>query len=140
MNLRTNAQTAPPSTMAQSLTRLMVIIAFGSFGTIVVHASAKAWSGSFVSTGFLPVCLATIATVAFYYALKRTVPFIDASAQARILSALERFAATGEGDVRPLRGEFAGSYRLRVGKWRVFVLLEGTEIIAYQVDNRGEAY
>ena len=47
---------------------------------------------------------------------------------------------TGEGDVRPLRGEFAGSYRLRVGKWRVFVLLEGTEIFAYQIDNRGEAY
>jgi hypothetical protein len=36
--------------------------------------------------------------------------------------------------------KFAGSYRLRVGKWRVFVLLEGAEIIAYQIDNRGEAY
>ena len=29
------------------------------------------------------VCLATIATVAFYYALKKLVPFIDASAQAQ---------------------------------------------------------
>jgi len=86
VNLRTNAQTAPPSAMAQSLIRLMVIIAFGSFGTIAVHSLAKAWSGSFVSTGFLPVCLATIATVAFYYALKRTVPFIDASAQAQARS------------------------------------------------------
>jgi len=65
---------------------------------------------------------------------------LDAVAQARILSALERFAATGEGDVRPLGGEFAGSYRLRVGKWRVFVLLESAEILAYQIDNRGEAY
>ena len=65
---------------------------------------------------------------------------LDAETQARILSALEGFAATGEGDVRPLRGEFAGSYRLRVGKWRVYVLLEGREIVAYQVDNRGEAY
>ncbi len=65
---------------------------------------------------------------------------LDAGTQARILSALERFAATGDGDVRPLRGEFAGSYRLRVGKWRVYVLLEGTAIIAYQIDNRGEAY
>ena len=65
---------------------------------------------------------------------------LDANAQVRILTALERFAASGDGDVRPLRGEFAGSYRLRVGKWRVYVLLEGTEIIAYQIDNRGEAY
>ncbi len=71
-----------------------------------------------------------------YKDLKR----LDADTQARILSALERFAATGDGDVRPLRGEFAGSYRLRVGKWRVYVLLEGTEIIVYQIDNRGEAY
>jgi spermidine synthase len=72
--------------MAQSLIRLMVIIAFGSFSTIAVHSLAiigKAWSGSFVATGFLPVCLATIATVAFYYALKKLVPFIDASAQAQ---------------------------------------------------------
>ena len=65
---------------------------------------------------------------------------LDAGTQRRILSALERFAAAGEGDVRPLRGEFAGSYRLRVGKWRVYVLLEGTEIVAYQIDNRGEPY
>ena len=65
---------------------------------------------------------------------------LDASTQARILSALERLAATGDGDVRPLRGEFAGSYRLRVGKWRVFVLVDGSEIVAYQIDNRGEAY
>ena len=36
-----------------------------------------------MATGFLPVCLATIATVAFYYALKKLVPFIDASAQAQ---------------------------------------------------------
>jgi spermidine synthase len=45
-----------------------------------------------VATGFLPVCLATIATVAFYYALKKTVPFIDASAQAqaRFLDTLNR--------------------------------------------------
>jgi mRNA-degrading endonuclease RelE of RelBE toxin-antitoxin system len=71
-----------------------------------------------------------------YKDLKR----LDANTQVRILSALERFAASGDGDVRPLRGEFAGSYRLRVGKWRVYVLLEGTDIIAYQIDNRGEAY
>jgi mRNA-degrading endonuclease RelE of RelBE toxin-antitoxin system len=56
------------------------------------------------------------------------------------LSALERFAATSEGDVRPLRGEFAGSYRLGVGKWRIFVRLDGTAIVVYQIDNRGEAY
>jgi mRNA-degrading endonuclease RelE of RelBE toxin-antitoxin system len=65
---------------------------------------------------------------------------LEAEAQVRILSALERFAATGEGDVRPLHGEFAGSYRLRIAKWRVYLLLDGTQVIAYRVDNRGDAY
>ena len=75
--------------MAQSLIRLMVTIAFGSFSIIAVLPLAfaarfgKAWSGSFVATGILLVCLATIATGAFYYALKKLVPFIDASAQAQ---------------------------------------------------------
>src|ERR1039458_3038063 len=78
--------------MAQSLIRLMVIIAFGSFSIIAVLplanvARSKAWSGSFVAQFILLVCLATIATVAFYYALKKLVPFIDDSAlaQARFL-------------------------------------------------------
>ena len=75
--------------MAQSLIRLMVIIAFGSFSTLAVHPlaiiarSGKAWSGSFVATGLLLLCLAAIATGAFYYALKKLVPFVDASAQAQ---------------------------------------------------------
>ena len=41
---------------------------------------------------------------------------LDADTQLRILSSMEKLARIGEGDVRPLRGEFAGSYRLRVGK------------------------
>ena len=65
---------------------------------------------------------------------------LDTDTQTRILAALERFASSGDGDIRPLRGEFAGSYRLRVGKWRIFVRLEGANIVAYQIDNRGEAY
>jgi hypothetical protein len=82
--------------MAQSLIRLMVIIAFGSFSIIAVlplgnvARSGKAWSGSLVAQGILLVCLATIATVAFYYALEKLLPFIDASAlaQTRFLDTL----------------------------------------------------
>jgi hypothetical protein len=75
--------------MAKSLLRLLVIIAFGSFAIIQalllgdVLQSGNAWSGSFAVDGILMVCLATIATAAFYYALKKLVPFIDASAQAQ---------------------------------------------------------
>ena len=72
--------------------------------------------------------------------IRKDLKRLDVQTQSRILSALERLAATGDGDVRPLRGEFAGSYRLRVGKWRVFFLLQGPDIVAYHIDNRGEAY
>jgi hypothetical protein len=74
----------------------MVVIAFGSFSIIQalllgnVLQSGKAWLGSSVSDGILMVCLAAIATAAFYYALTKFVPFIDASsqAQARFLNTL----------------------------------------------------
>jgi hypothetical protein len=82
--------------MTQSLIRLMVTIAFGSFSIVKwpllrnVLGSGKGWSGSFAANGILLVCLATIATVGFYYALKKVVSFIDASAkaQARFLDTL----------------------------------------------------
>jgi spermidine synthase len=85
----TNPQTATLSEMAQSLIRLMLIIAFGSFCTLALLPLAntvklgKGWSGSLIATAALQVCLATAATVAFYYALKRVVPFIDATSQAQ---------------------------------------------------------
>lgn len=65
---------------------------------------------------------------------------LDPDTQRRIIRALDRFVESGEGDVRPLRGEFQGSYRIRLGKWRIFVRVERGAVIAYKIDNRGEAY
>jgi hypothetical protein len=45
---------------------------------------------------------------------------MDRSDAARILRALETFAATRHADVKALKGELKERYRLRVGKWRVF--------------------
>jgi mRNA interferase RelE/StbE len=60
--------------------------------------------------------------------------------RARIEAALVRYAATGYGDVRSLKGR-PGEFRLRVGKWRVFFYLERPEVIeVLGIDNRGEAY
>jgi hypothetical protein len=87
VNLRTNAQTASPSAMVQSLIRLMVTITFGSFSIIVwpllrnVVRSGKSLSGSFAAKSVLLVCLATIVTWAFYHLLRKLAQFIDDSAQ-----------------------------------------------------------
>ena len=69
--------------------RLMLVAAFGSFGIIEallfgnVLQPGKAWSGSLVTDGILMVWIAAIATAAFYYILRKLVPFLDASAQAQ---------------------------------------------------------
>ena len=58
----------------------------------------------------------------------------------RIFSALHRFAESGEGDIKKLKGE-EGELRLRVGDYRVRFseALDGTLHI-HSVRHRGEAY
>lgn len=59
---------------------------------------------------------------------------------ARIVAAVDRYAATGYGDVRPLRGR-PGS-RLRVGAWRVLFTLDTQthHLVVRAVALRRDAY
>lgn len=49
---------------------------------------------------------------------------LDVSVRQRIVEAIERYADSGLGDVKPLTGSFRGEFRLKVGKWRVRFRLE----------------
>ena len=63
---------------------------------------------------------------------------VDRETAMRILLALTRFARTGEGDVKALEGGLSGTFRLRVGDWRVrFKRLAGGAIHVLAVENRG---
>jgi mRNA-degrading endonuclease RelE of RelBE toxin-antitoxin system len=78
--------------------------------------------------------------VVFRPAAVRDLARIDRIVQARIDAALVRYATTGHGDVKSLKGR-AGEFRLRVGKWRVFFCLEPPDLVrVLGIDNRGEAY
>jgi mRNA-degrading endonuclease RelE of RelBE toxin-antitoxin system len=78
--------------------------------------------------------------VQFLPAALRDFDGLDRMTQARVTAALERLAATGHGDVRKLQGR-AHDFRLRVGKWRVFLDLDTPEgIVVTGIDNRGQAY
>jgi mRNA-degrading endonuclease RelE of RelBE toxin-antitoxin system len=59
----------------------------------------------------------------------------------QILMALTRYAETGEGDIKHLRGKLTGTRRLRVGDWRVR-LQEKKDGIIYilAVSHRSTAY
>jgi mRNA interferase RelE/StbE len=81
-----------------------------------------------------------IRRVVFRPAAVRDLARLDRAVQARINAALVRYAATGHGDVKALKDR-PGELRLRVGKWRVFLRFEPSDLIrVVGIDNRGEAY
>jgi len=58
----------------------------------------------------------------------------------RIFAALHRFAETGEGDIKKLKGE-SGELRLRVGDYRVRLTDEPDDTLhIHSVRHRSEAY
>jgi mRNA interferase RelE/StbE len=65
---------------------------------------------------------------------------IDRITAMRIFTAIQRFAETGEGDVKQLKGE-PGELRLRVGDYRVRFTNEADHTIRiHAVLHRKEAY
>ena len=65
---------------------------------------------------------------------------IDQPTAMQILTALHRYAATGEGRVKPLSGEFEGLLRLRVGNHRVLFDETADTITVHRVRDRKNAY
>ena len=57
-----------------------------------------------------------------------------------ILKALHRYAETGAGRVKPLKGEFEGLFRLRVGNYRVLFDETAEAITVHRISDRKDAY
>jgi mRNA-degrading endonuclease RelE of RelBE toxin-antitoxin system len=65
---------------------------------------------------------------------------LDRDTAMRILRAITRYAASGEGDAKRLTDR-EGLYRFRIGKWRVFFDLDAPDTVRiHGIDNRGQAY
>lgn len=58
----------------------------------------------------------------------------------RVKEAVERFAATGAGDVRRLKGAAPPEFRLRVGDYRARFHLDARVMRILRVRHRREAY
>ena len=65
---------------------------------------------------------------------------LDRAAAMHIFEGVLRYARTGSGDVRPLHGDLAGSFRLRLGDYRVMFELQGDTMCIFGVRHRREAY
>ena len=65
---------------------------------------------------------------------------IDRETAMRILTSLDRFARTGEGDVKRLQDIEPPEFRLRVGDYRVRNYDHGISILVLSVLHRSETY
>jgi mRNA-degrading endonuclease RelE of RelBE toxin-antitoxin system len=65
---------------------------------------------------------------------------IDQPAAFRILQEIHRYARTGEGQVKPLSGEFEGLLRLRIGNYRVLFDEAQDSITIHRIRDRRDAY
>jgi mRNA interferase RelE/StbE len=58
----------------------------------------------------------------------------------RVFEAVQHFAQSGSGDIKPLHGELADAFRLRVGEYRVLFALQDGTMRIFGVRHRSEAY
>ena len=65
---------------------------------------------------------------------------VDQESAMRILVALTRYGESGEGDIKALSGEWDGTFRLRVGDFRVIFRLVPEEVTILRVRHRSEVY
>ena len=79
--------------------------------------------------------------IAYTRRAERDLRAIDPPVVERVQEAIERLAATGQGDVARLRG-YSDRWRLRVGPWRVLFAydFDTRTISVLTVGHRREAY
>ena len=65
---------------------------------------------------------------------------LDRATAMRIFDGVLYYARTGGGDVAPLHGDMAGSFRLRLGDYRVLFALQDNVMRIFGVRHRSEAY
>jgi len=71
---------------------------------------------------------------------KADVRRLDRPTALRLFDGILHFARTGSGDVKALRGDMAGSFRLRLGDYRVLFTLEQNSMRIFGVRHRSQAY
>lgn len=65
---------------------------------------------------------------------------MERSAADQVRRDVARFAVTGIGPTKVLKGSLAGILRLRSGDWRIFLARQGETLTVTAVKNRSEAY
>jgi mRNA interferase RelE/StbE len=70
----------------------------------------------------------------------RDIDKLDCSVKSRLKLALERLALDPWHNIEALRNSSLGSYRMRLGNYRVIFDIEGPDIVILRVGHRREIY
>ena len=70
----------------------------------------------------------------------RDIDKLDYSVKARLKHALERLSLDPRHNIEALRNSPLGSYRMRLGNYRVIFDIEGQDIVILRVGHRREIY
>jgi len=79
-----------------------------------------------------------VKTISYSAAAERTLAQLSAETSARIEAKIERYAMTGEGDVKALKGQ--DRLRLRVGDYRVLFTEDFLIVAVVKIGNRDSIY
>jgi mRNA interferase RelE/StbE len=71
---------------------------------------------------------------------KADVRALDQPTAMRLFEGILRFAGSGSGDVNALHGDMAGSFRLRLGDYRVLFTMQDDTMRIFGVRHRSRAY
>jgi mRNA-degrading endonuclease RelE of RelBE toxin-antitoxin system len=71
---------------------------------------------------------------------KADVRRLDRATAMRVFDGILHYARTGSGDVTPLHGDMTGSFRLRLGDYRVLFSLQDDALRIFGVRHRSQAY
>lgn len=86
-------------------------------------------------------CSRNLAEIEWTEGAVRDLGRLDRQVVRRILTKLDWFSKNFERVVpEPLTGEFKGTYKLRVGDWRVIYTVEGDVMIIQSIGHRREIY
>jgi len=75
-----------------------------------------------------------VKTIIYTAAAARDLETLERNARRQVETGLDRYAMTGQGDVKALVGQLG--YRLRIGRYRVIFDEDGTTILAIYIGKR----
>ena len=76
--------------------------------------------------------------IVFSAMARRHLKKLDSQTSTRIVTAIDRYAKTGAGDIEKIKSH--GGLRLRIGDWRVFFTQDDTQVSIDAILHRRNAY